>query len=106
MIYHQVSTHRKTTGVLNVPGVGLAKGHLSSERAAGSVLVFGGQQGWRNLPPPQLHRVPRYPDLLKLLSAAAKTHHNPSKSDSWLKNSTGLLSVLKKGSLRRGEMSS
>lgn len=58
--------------MLNVPGVGLARGHQNSERAAGSVLVFGGQQGWRNLPPHQLHLVSLYPDLLKLLSVAAK----------------------------------
>lgn len=60
--------------MLNVPGVGLVKGHPSSERAAGSVLVFGGQQEWRNLPSPRLHLVPQYPDLLKLLSVAAQTH--------------------------------
>lgn len=66
--------NKKVEPILNVPGVGLVRGHQSSERAAGYVLVFGGQRGWRNLPPPQLHLVSLYPDLLKLLSVAAKMY--------------------------------
>lgn len=68
------------TCVLCLPGAGLVRGHLSSGRAAGSVLVFGGRQGWRNLPPPQPHLVFLYPDLSMLLSVAAKPHSNFSIS--------------------------
>lgn len=73
--------HRQTpaaTWILCLPGAGPGRARQSSGRAAGSVLVSGGQQGWRNLPPPQPHLV--FPDLLKLLSVAAKPHKDVSKS--------------------------
>lgn len=54
--------------------------HQSSEMVAGSVLVVGGQQGWRILQPQRPHLVPLCPDDLELLSAATKTHRQPSMS--------------------------
>lgn len=61
-----------------LPGVGQVMVHQSFERVAGSVLVVGGQQGWRILPPHQPRLVPLCPDKLELLSAATKTHRQPS----------------------------
>lgn len=57
-----------------LPGAGQVTVHQSFEMVGGFVLAAGGQQGWILQP----HLVLLCPDELELLSAATKTHRQPS----------------------------